>query len=129
MSEKGLAKIDSLSKIATQVIDSIFQLERLDQLSNRSTQIALVHAEAIMLCNYVILSQSEIRLEQLEIFGVVIAAKTFQPDLRGKLDALALVFQHTAGKLDATINANNASTWFNSMDFITDIATAAIRKA
>ena len=122
----GLKRFESLSNVAQKVIDSIFQLERLDELAKKSTQIALAHAEAIMLANYVILAQSEIKLEQLEIFGVTLTAKTFPPTFTGKLDALALVFQHTAGKLDATINANNAKVWFNAIDFVGDIAQAAL---
>ena len=122
----SLDKLGNISKVAQKVIDSIFQLERLDELAKKSTQIALAHAEAIMLANYVILAQSEIKLEQLEIFGVTLTAKTFEPTFTGKLDALALVFQHTAGKLDATINANNAKVWFNAIDFVGDIAQAAL---
>ena len=123
----GLKKFESLSNVAQKVIDSIFQLERLDELAKKSTQIALAHAEAIMLANYVILAQSTIKLEQLEIFGVTLTAKEFPPTFTGKLDALALVFQHTAGKLDATINANNAKVWFNAIDFVGDIAQAALQ--
>ena len=109
------------------VIDSIFQLDRLDQLAKKSTFVAVAHAEAIMLANYVILAQSEIVLEQIELFGFTITAETFPPTFEGKMDALALVFSHVAGKLDATMNAINASQWMNSMDFIGDIAVAALR--
>jgi hypothetical protein len=123
----SLDKVKTLSNLANKIIDSIFQLERLDELSKKSTFVAVAHAEAIMLINYVILSRSEIVLEQIELFGFTITAETFPPTFEGKMDALALIFSHVAGKLDATMNAMNASQWMNSMDFIGDIAVAALR--
>jgi len=125
MSEKtGLAKIGSLSTLAGQVIDRIFQLDRLDALARQSMFVRVAYAEAICLINYVILAQSTIHLEQLEFLGITIASKEFKPTLQGKLDALSICFSHVAGKLDTTMNTMNASTVLNSLDFIGDIAAA-----
>ena len=118
--------IKSAADVASELISQIFQLKRLDELAKQSAVVSMAHAEAIMLANYVILAQSEIQLEQLEVFGITITAKTFQPNFQGKLDALALCFGHCAGKIDQAINIMAASQILGNLDFIRDITMAAL---
>jgi len=125
MSE-ALKKVGSISELATKIIDSIFQLDRLDALSKKSMFVTMAHAELICLINYVILSQSTIKLQQIEVFGYVLAAKEFEPNLNGKLDALALCFSHVASKLDNMVGSEALSQVMQSMDWLGDIAKAAI---
>jgi len=123
---KAIKGLDTISKIAGKIVDNIFQLDRLDDLSKGSIYVRVAHAECICLINYVLLAQSEIQLEQIELFGITLTAQTFPPTLEGKLDALSLIFAHVAGKLDDTISTMNASTVLSSVDFIADIAKAAL---
>ena len=114
-------------KVVQDVVSSIFQLDRLEELARKNSLVQIAYAEWIMLSNYVILTMNKtIVLENFEIMGVVITGKEFEPDLEGKLNALALCFAHCAGKLDMALSVDNFRNAMVGVGQISDIAKAVL---
>lgn len=122
----SLAKVKAITNLAENLIERFFQLDRLDELARGSSFIRIAHAELICLANYVILAQEEILLEELEIAGWTITGHRYPPTLEGKTNAMSKVFGHVASKLDMALNTTNFARVLAELDFIGDIAKAAI---
>ena len=114
-------------KVIQDIVSSIFQLNRLEELAEKNSLVQIAYAEWIMLSNYVILTMNKtIELENVEFLGVKISGKSFEPDLEGKLNAMALCFAHCAGKLDMALSVDNFRNAMVGVGQISDIAKAVL---
>lgn len=129
-----LKKMSEMIKNITQVrkiLSDLLQLDRLEKLAEKNSIVAMAYAEATMLINYILLTwDRDVNLQQIEIAGWVIAAKTFEPTIEGKLSAIGQAYAHGAGKIDNALSVTNFTNAMTGVGVIGDIAAkliAAIR--
>lgn len=103
-------------------ISQTFQLERLDQLAKGSIFLRVAYAELIGNINYALLHEPASGDEM-----IVIAQIAYPLTLPGRKAAIAESFRHFANKLDDFLSTSNTARILGSMDFVGDIASAALR--
>lgn len=120
-----LAKIKSLTEFADDMISQLFQLERLDKLAEGSVFLKVAYAGLIGNINYAILHN---KTEIDGSAGIVIANITYPFTLEGRKAAIAESFRHFSNKLDDFLSVTNITAILGELDFIADVAKAAIPK-
>lgn len=119
----SLDKIRAIEKSATTIIDSIFQLDRLDKLALGSSFLRVAYAECIANINYAILHEPQ---EGDPNVMIAIGGVRYPLTPAGRKAAVAESFRHMANKLDDFLSVANIATILGELDFIADIAKAAI---
>lgn len=111
-----------------EIIESMFQFERLDALSKKSSVVAIVHAELVCNINYALLDQPGTRevLIGEATPTIDIGGRHFEYDLESRLAAIAQAFRHSAVKLDQVITAETLADIMGALDFLPDILRSVI---
>ena len=111
------------------IIESLFQMERLDRLCMGSVFLRVAYAELIGNINYAILAQRQDdphAPSNPEVSSILVGNIQFPITARGRFGAAAQSFRHFANKLDDFLSTANASSVLGSVDFVSDIARAAL---
>ena len=114
MSSKGLA-------IIKKWVDQTFQLDRLDHLATKSVFISAAYSELIANINYCMLME-----DIKEMRHITIANIAYPVTMQGRKAAIAESFRHMANKLDDFLSVANITSILGSIDFIADVAKAAV---
>ena len=111
------------------IIESLFQMERLDRLCMGSVFLRVAYAELIGNINYAILAQRQDDPHDPsnpEVTSILVGNIQFPITARGRFGAAAQSFRHFANKLDDFLSAANVSTVLGSVDFVKDIAMSTL---
>lgn len=122
----SLDKIQAIEQTAKEIIDGIFQLDRLDRLAQGSSFLRVAYAELIANVNYAILHEPQVDDPNV---AIVIAGISYPLTPAGRKGAVAESFRHFANKLDDFLSTANVRNILGMMDLVADLAKAAIAKA
>lgn len=112
-----LKALDAIGK----KISEILQLERLERLTKLHPSIGVMYASLICDINFVLLCPNEIHMGEIDIFGWKIGGQTFQPDIMGKLAAIAAAFEIRAHQMSMLVDAKNIGEFNKGMEPLYDI--------
>ena len=122
-------KPEKLELRVKEIIESTFQMDRLDRLCMGSVFLRVAYAELIGNINYALLCQRQDTPHDPSnpaVSSILIGNIQFPITARGRFGAAAQAFRHFSNKLDDFLSVANVSTVIGSVDFMSDIAKAAL---
>lgn len=120
-----MSKANKLFEGIVNVVEVTFQLDRIERLSQGNLFLKIAYAQLIGNLNYAALHQRVSEGDPLA--GIRIASINYPFSPQGRKAAMAESFRHFASKLDDFLSTANIAAVLGSIDWVGDIASAALR--